>query len=92
MTALTRTRLLNELNDIAVLCAVGAGLPYTLGEAANVLPPEVKKWVVIVSLSSAGILKTTSYVFRILNAIYPDSPLPVVIPPVDPFSGQKPKP
>ena len=45
MNPSTRTAL---LSDLTATLTILAALPYELGEMANVLPPEWKKWVAII--------------------------------------------
>ncbi len=52
-----KSTLIGYLDAIAYVLTILAALPYTLGEAAAVLPPDAKKWVAIIGLSAGAVLK-----------------------------------
>ena len=41
---ITKEWVLSELSKVSLILAFLAGIPYTVGEAANVLPPAVKAY------------------------------------------------
>lgn len=78
MTQAQTDKLLKELSQASVILAVFAGLPYSLGTAADVLPPDVKKWVTLGSAFAAALLKTIQL---LVNALTPPPPDAVNTPP-----------
>lgn len=68
---MTSDKLLKELSQASLILAVLAGLPYSLGAAADVLPPEGKKWITLIAGVSAALAKTTQL---IISALSPPSP------------------
>jgi hypothetical protein len=75
MTPQSRTSLLEHLNDFSLLLAVASGLPYTMGDAADILPPTVKKYVTLVAVSAAALTKLTQVAIKVISSFnVPGSP------------------
>lgn len=74
MTTTTTNKLVAALGDFAIVLALFSGIPYDFGALADVLPPEGKKWMLIGSLSVAGLSKATH---RAIDLLTPAQPAPV---------------
>lgn len=74
----TTSQILEELSRVSVILAVGSALPYTMGDAANVLGPTAKKWVAIIGVTAAGLAKTADLTIKLVAAMNkPSEPLSV---------------
>lgn len=65
----TTSQVLEELSRVSVILAVGSALPYTMGDAANVLGPTAKKWVAIIGVTAAGLAKTADLTIKLVAAM-----------------------
>lgn len=64
MTKEQTDKLLKELSQTSLILAVLSGLPYSLGTAADILPPEAKKWITLVAGVSAALMKIVQLVIN----------------------------
>lgn len=89
MSLPSKAVILKELSIASIILAVGASLPYAFGEEANILPPSVKKWVSVIAVVSAGLLKTAQYTIQLVlwwtgDATATLPPLPQAMSPLAP--------
>lgn len=68
------SRLVKIASDITAALTMLSLVPYEMGQVADVFPPEVKKWGVIIGASSTLAL-------RLIGRLYPQI-VPAVQPPV----------
>ena len=76
--------ILSELSKASVILAIASGIPYSFGEVADVLGPQAKKAVTLITIGTAALAKFTEWAIRIVTA-YTGAPVPPVTP--SPLSG-----
>lgn len=73
MTTQAKQKIMEVLSDASLYLTVFAGLPYAFGDISAALPPAVKKWVTISSLTIAAASKFVQYAMQIIGATNPSS-------------------
>lgn len=65
----TKARILATLSSTSLYLGLFAMLPYFLGDASDLLPPQVKKYVTLIGLSSAALAKAAERIVAHLNSL-----------------------
>lgn len=64
-----KARILATLSAASLYLGLFAMLPYFLGDVSNILPPEVKKYVILTAFTAAGLSKAVERIVAHLNAL-----------------------
>lgn len=67
-----KKHLLDIFQQASLYLGLFALVPYSFGDLANALPPEVKKYTALISLALAGATRLTAAAISFLSA--PDAP------------------
>lgn len=95
MTSQTKQKILDALGDASLWLTVASGLPYSMGDVANVLGPKAKVYMTIGGVVIAGLTKAVQHAISIFASV--DTPPVAAVPapqtpgatPFQPFPNQK---